>query len=151
VTRLQQRIARYIDDYIERGRDIRPQVVADFILHYDCPRSERRMTLDWIQTTYPVLYEKLVEQCPKLMTPRECLVNYTIAPAAYDGFGTEELAIVGTCNGKPLRKVETPIEHVQWQVGRYWSGMHATYDEAGFQDLRTRPWYVAPIEEPVHE
>lgn len=151
MTRLQNRMHRYIEQYATMERELKPQIVGDFILHYDCSRRERAATLRWLKDTYPTLYGLVRDQCPKLFMEREVALTYTTAPRAYDGFGTEELGIVGTLNGTPLRKVETPVEHVQWQRGRYGSGMHPAYDEAAFLDLLDRPWYIALVEEASHE
>jgi hypothetical protein len=42
-------------------------------------------------------------------------ITYTDAPEAYDGFGTRTLAVVGLSRRGPVRKVETPREHAEWQ------------------------------------
>ena len=60
---------------------------------------------------------------------------YTTAPVDYDGFGTR--TVVGLCGytcGKPLRLVETPEEHANWQHARYGSGMHPAYTQKEFVD-----------------
>ena len=60
---------------------------------------------------------------------------YTDAPTNYDGFGTRTIAIVGRMNcgihyGKPVRLVETPDEHAEWQRCRYESGCAFAATEA---------------------
>ena len=52
------------------------------------------------------------------------MLTYTTAPEVYDGFGTTTIRIIGLFDGKPVRLVETPPEHVDWQRCRYASGMH---------------------------
>src|SRR5262245_46793952 len=146
----QERVTRYIEQYVEAGRPVNPQVIANYAINRNSTRRERKALLAWIAETYPAVYGGMVEVAPDLFAERACEMSYTTAPEAYDGFGTEELAVVGTCNGKPLRKVETPVEHVAWQRGRYWSGMHATYDEAEFLYRQDRPWFVKR-EESAHE
>lgn len=151
MTRIQERIMRYIEQSQDNGKPVKPRVIADFVWHYDCTRAERRQTLDWIHDTYPTLYIGMQDAYPKIFLPLDVTMLYTTAPKSYDSFGAEELAVVGTLNGKPLRKIEIPTEHVGWQCGRNWSGLHPTYTEAEFLDLLDRPWHVALTEEPAHE
>lgn len=60
------------------------------------------------------------------------LPRYTTAPLAYDGFGTQAVAIVGTYCGQPLRLVRVRAEHLEWQDGRYGSGMHGPWTSEAF-------------------
>lgn len=49
--------------------------------------------------------------------------TWTTAPVDYDGFGTRTVRIAGyDSRSRPVRLVETPTEHVDWQRHRYWSG-----------------------------
>ncbi len=53
------------------------------------------------------------------------VTTYTTAPETYDGFGTETVAPVAghTSRGTPVRRVETPAVHAEWQRQRYYSGV----------------------------
>jgi hypothetical protein len=62
-------------------------------------------------------------------------ITYTDAPEAYDGFGTRTLAVVGLSRRGPVRKVETPREHAEWQRMRYGSGLHCFMTEAQWADM----------------
>lgn len=53
-------------------------------------------------------------------------IRYTTAPEAYDGFGTKSRGVVAMDNDKPVRMVEINPEHLNWQEGRYGSGMHCS-------------------------
>jgi hypothetical protein len=53
----------------------------------------------------------------------------TTAPDDYDGFGTRTVRIAGWLQRtdrepEEVRLVETPEEHVDWQRGRYSSGIY---------------------------
>jgi hypothetical protein len=49
--------------------------------------------------------------------------TYTSAPESYDGFGTRTVRIAGyDKRDRPIRLVETPDEHAEWQRNRYYSG-----------------------------
>ncbi len=53
----------------------------------------------------------------------EWVSTWTTAPASYDGFGTERIAVVGiTKRGREVWEVHTPTAHIAWQRGRYYSG-----------------------------
>jgi hypothetical protein len=56
-------------------------------------------------------------------------ITYTDAPAAYDGFGSETLSLAGRTDRGPVRKVETPSEHAEWQRQRYASGNYLSAAE----------------------
>ena len=52
----------------------------------------------------------------------------TSAPIAYDGFGTRELMQYTAdepVGQKTYRLVLVQDQHKEWQMGRYWSGMHS--------------------------
>jgi hypothetical protein len=65
--------------------------------------------------------------------PRPAEWTLTDAPACYDGFGTRTARVLvlppdgwhGNGRGGPVREVETPKEHVEWQRSRYSSGLYA--------------------------
>lgn len=66
------------------------------------------------------------------------VATYTTAPEAYDytGFGAVDLGVVGhTDRGKPIRKVMNPEAGVDYQRGRYASGMNMAADEAEWKKL----------------
>jgi hypothetical protein len=54
--------------------------------------------------------------------------RWTTAPAAYDCFGTMELATEGEWHGRVLRRVLMHPEHATYQSDRYASGLHGTSD-----------------------
>lgn len=63
--------------------------------------------------------------------------TYTDAPERYDGFGTKTVKILGTISaGRPVRLVETPDEHIEWQRTRYGSGMYFAADETEWQRIK---------------
>jgi hypothetical protein len=66
----------------------------------------------------------------RLWQERDATVQFTDAPADYDGFGTITLEEVDG-----MRKVLIINEHLNWQRMRYWSGLHQVLDQAG----NTRP------------
>ncbi len=75
-------------------------------------------------------------------------VLYTSAPLAYDGFGTETLAVVGGCNRsrEPVRRIRVEPEHREWQLARYDSGMHRyTNERVSIDDwVRFGDWTLVP-------
>jgi hypothetical protein len=71
---------------------------------------------------------------------------YTTAPEAYDGFGTTS-DIVGTLDGKPLRRVTIRDEHFTWQTQRYGSGMYPAFTPEQYAELQGRPWFQAQQKE----
>jgi hypothetical protein len=70
-------------------------------------------------------------------------IVYTTAPEAYDGFGTVSEEIVGTLDGKPLRRVRMHAEHATWQTQRYGSGMYPAFTPEQYTELQGRPWFQA--------
>lgn len=56
-------------------------------------------------------------------------VLWTTAPADYDGFGTETIAIDGEWYGKPLRRIVVNPDYVTYQSDRNGSGLHPTWEE----------------------
>ena len=60
---------------------------------------------------------------------RTYTVLNTDSPIAYDGFGTLEI-YSATIDGKPHRYVLVDVEHLEWQKGRYGSGLHSAEDIA---------------------
>jgi hypothetical protein len=56
-------------------------------------------------------------------------VLWTTAPADYDGFGTETIAIDGEWYGKPLRRIVVDPDYVNYQTARNDSGLHPTWEE----------------------
>jgi hypothetical protein len=60
-----------------------------------------------------------------------------MAPAAYDGFGTEDLGTecYEANRGRPWRKVRIDPRHYDWQTMRYASGMFGTVDKAELDKL----------------
>lgn len=63
------------------------------------------------------------------------MITVTDAPEAYDGFGTRTVEILGQLRGKPLRLVETPEDHVEWQRGCYLSGMYLASNREDFEKM----------------
>lgn len=57
------------------------------------------------------------------------VVCFTTAPADYDTFGTETLAIEGEWKGRELRKVLMHPHHADYQRDRYGSGLHASWPD----------------------
>ncbi len=64
-------------------------------------------------------------------------IIFTTAESAYDyGYVTVENDNVGKAtNGKTIRKVSIPDSHVDYQVGRYQSGLHMAVDQAEWDKL----------------
>ena len=65
---------------------------------------------------------------------RRCTVegwteHWTTAPAAYDTFGTTTIANEGEWRGHQLRRVLVHPHHVSYQLDRYGSGLHGSWDE----------------------
>ena len=58
--------------------------------------------------------------------------TYTDAPPVFDGFRTITLRTVGKSRRGPVREVETPAEHAEWQRSRYASGMYICASEEQF-------------------
>lgn len=93
----------------------------------------------------PEADERRIEQWPEYAKSlvgddREFVKTYTTAPEAYDGFGTRTIETIGTFDGKEVRVIETPEEHVQWQRSRNESGMYFAVDEATFK--RSFEWNI---------
>ncbi len=74
------------------------------------------------------------------------MLTWTDAPTAYDGFGTitiEVVSLIDSPMGKrPVRKVETPRENVEWQRSRYASG---GYLSASMEELPRVQWLFLPL------
>ncbi len=73
--------------------------------------------------------EEAVQRWKDENPPIKTETTYTDAPDRYDGFGTRTVRIIGTMTcgshaGQPVREVQTPAEHVQWQRLRYMSGLN---------------------------
>ena len=64
------------------------------------------------------------------------MITYTDAPEAYDGFGTVTLAVAGRTEKRPVRKVDTPEQHVEWQRMRYGSGMNLYATEERWAEIK---------------
>jgi hypothetical protein len=64
-------------------------------------------------------------------------IFYTTAESAYDYlYVTVKSDNVGTAsNGKVIRKVSIPYSRVDYQVGRYRSGLHMAVDQAEWDKL----------------
>ena len=63
-------------------------------------------------------------------------IIYTTAEADYDYWYVRVEAIVGKAsNGKVIRRVRIPSKYVEYQCGRYHSGMHMVVDQAEFDKL----------------
>ena len=69
----------------------------------------------------------------RLADPRPTVDYVTTAPANYDGFGTERITLHGETLPHGLQRVRIDCEHLDWQVTRYGSGLHAC-------DLAPRLW-----------
>lgn len=54
---------------------------------------------------------------------------WTTAPEAYDQFGTTTVEACGMYGHKPLRCVLVDPAHAEYQMGRYGSGLHGSWDE----------------------
>jgi hypothetical protein len=81
----------------------------------------------------------------------ETIVLYTSAPENYDGFGTRTLAVVGhvghSRHKEPVRKVAIEKEHLEWQLGRYGSGLHtSTSDDSPLESFTKHGFWV--LDEP---
>jgi hypothetical protein len=82
-------------------------------------------------------------------------IRYTTAPEVYDGFGTRTLdPDAGTTDsGRTLRRVAIEDRHLEWQDGRYGSGLHCC---VGVMEARKYPQLyrlrdMAPASGPVVE
>jgi hypothetical protein len=67
----------------------------------------------------------------------ETVERYTTAPVDYDyGYVNVIEQYVGTTdNGKVIRRVEIPVERLEYQEGRYWSGMHRPWSPKEFAEM----------------
>jgi hypothetical protein len=124
------RIQDYICRESARERDLSAQAIVRQL--QQLTRQEQQETLAWLGAVHPDIHAMV--QALRPPAPR-LVVTYTTAPVAYDGFGTETLAVVGTLKGKEVRKVDTPEQHVEWQRQRYGSGLHYALSQAQFDDL----------------
>lgn len=64
------------------------------------------------------------------------MIHYTDAPEAYDGFGTRTLLttrVRGQVSNNPIRKVSIDPDHLEWQQGRYMSGMYFCLTEEAWK------------------
>jgi hypothetical protein len=69
--------------------------------------------------------------------------TWTSAPVDYDGFGTVTVeADCGVYCGKPIRKVETPLKHLNWQRDRYGSGLHTAASAVEWNLIQASPGYA---------
>jgi hypothetical protein len=69
--------------------------------------------------------------------------TWTSAPVDYDGFGTVTVASdCGVYCGKPIRKVETALKHLNWQRDRYGSGLHTAASARQWADIQASPGYA---------
>lgn len=57
------------------------------------------------------------------------LIRWTTAPADYDQFGTGTIEECGEYRGKKLRSVLLDPMHADYQIGRYGSGLHGSWEE----------------------
>jgi len=63
-------------------------------------------------------------------------ITITDAPESYDGFGTCTIEYLGARTRRgPLRRVETPERHAEWQRMRYSSGLHVAMTPERFADV----------------
>ena len=130
-----------ITDYLRRmdtnGQAPRPSVIARLLERL--PRIEQRRILAFLGDVRAELTRDVCALVAKrLAIPTQ--ITYTTAPSDYDGFGTETLRVVGTMAGKPVRQVDTPVEHVEWQRQRYGSGLYPAYTAKEFRELIAYPW-----------
>jgi hypothetical protein len=81
------------------------------------------------------------------------VIRYTTAPAVYDyrDFDTQDMGVVGKLHGKPLRRVRIGKERLDYQLGRYASGMYPVYDEAMFVEAVKPSVYFQPYGDPPAE
>ena len=135
----QERIVDYIDRRESAGQEVRPLPIVQFLERNVPTRQERQSLLVWLTSAYPALAAEVRTLLPIAPT---LVSTYTTAPVDYDGFGTETVAVVGTFDKKPLRHVETPVEHVEWQRMRYGSGLHCALDVEEFRKIQGLPWVV---------
>lgn len=89
-----------------------------------------------------------------MATATTATVYYTSAPIDYDGFSTTTLAVVGRClrSGNPIRKVSTDQRDLDWQTGRYASGLcRYTSDRVKLEDyVAFGDWEMtAPVAAPA--
>jgi hypothetical protein len=141
----ESRIDAYIARQQARALPPCPKALAAYLR--TLPRGEQRALLAMLTRDYPHLpLAAIARNLPALTLP--VANTYTTAPPEYDGFGSETIAVVGTLAGKPVRQVETPVEHIEWQRQRYGSGLYPAYTLREFMDLIAYPWaqYVAAPE-----
>lgn len=68
------------------------------------------------------------------------LVYHTLAPAAYDGFGTFTLPSeqfppkIDPRTGATLRTVGICPDNLEWQISRYASGMYPALTDGEYED-----------------
>jgi hypothetical protein len=136
------RIQDYIARHTAQGTAPRAAAIGHFLLHANASRAELAEALDWLQETYPDSYAEILVHYPKLAIGPALATTYTTAPADYDGFGSETVRVLGCFNDKPLRQVETPLEHVQWQRDRYGSGLYPAFTEEQMATLVASRWYT---------
>ena len=141
---IEARIDAYIARQTDRGMLPRPGAIASYLRAV--PRPQRQQALAYLRATYPDYAPEVEAVVAERNVPTEN--TYTTAPASYDGFGTETIAVVGTLDGKEVRQVATPVEHVEWQRCRYGSGLYPGYTLREFMDVIRQPWAkYAPIPE----
>lgn len=79
-------------------------------------------------------------------TFEELMTTYTDAPRDYDGFKTftvYEIGLIDSPMGmRPVRKVQTPDEHAQWQRSRYASGGYLSASQA---EMAKMLWLLKPL------
>lgn len=137
----QARIHAYIQDALTTGQHLEIAHIAQGVKTLPKTRKERRALAAWMLSAHPGVYSQLQAQFPTVLADEPCTMAYTTAPESYDGFGTETVAVVGTLDGKPLRKIETPSIFASWQAQRNGSGLHSTYTETEFTHVRQMPWF----------
>ena len=140
----QERLQDYIGRLEADGQAACPSAIVQFLERTVPSRQERQALLTWITSAYPALAAEVRTLLPLAPT---LVSTYTTAPVDYDGFGTETVAIVGMFHKKPLRHVETPVEHVEWQRMRYGSGLHCALDTEEFARIQGLPWYTPTTQE----
>lgn len=66
------------------------------------------------------------------------IIRWTTAPADYDQFGTGTIEDCGEYRGKKLRSVLLDPNYADYQIGRYGSGLHGTWEEDPREQDRRR-------------
>lgn len=140
-------IERYLVAIKEFEREPNVDAIVEKVLH--APRQAQREVCAWLTGVHPDLALPVQVAVAAQQAALHLETTYTTATSDYDGFGTELVAFIGRLKGVPVRQVETPGEHLEWQRMRYGSGSYGAYTPEEFQALISHAWAGYVPTEPV--